>query len=505
MNRKLSSLGVAALVASVIIIYALTMNHGSGHDIKVSQGIILEESGSELEVFSTGPKTSIRFENDDPTPLTYRVVVRNIANNSIVQGAEYKALDGANLEFNIKVQAKQDRTVSFFPLEEHNDMRFLVIGDNQGHLTTIEEMLDHARTSQPIFILHLGDITPSGTQEQFDEYIQLIQESPVPIYHTPGNHDIRTSCYSEYFGNGNYTFTWAHTLFISLDTSSAKLTDEQMLWLESLDMETNWTKVLFTHMPFQDPRPSSYHSITDNASREWLENWILENNVELYLSGHVHMYDLNISGNTTLVTSGGGGADLVAPENEGGFYHFLDIHSTSSGFQIDTVELTPPPRLLNVTVHSGSVSMSFDIEKLRELPLVQAVATFQNRYDNWAKTANYSGVKLCDLVEQIGEMGQDEVLKVTAFDGYSQMYSYDNVYPNQTFHSLQGDIVLAYSMDGKEVPEWEEGPRIVFLSQDGQYSNEDAYATTEPEMVVNGMSGGTRWVREVVSIEIFQP
>ncbi|MDO8055371.1 MAG: hypothetical protein Q6361_00780, partial [Candidatus Hermodarchaeota archaeon] len=74
--------------------------------------------------------------------------------------------------------------------------------------------------------------------------------------------------------------------------------------------------------------------------------------------------------------------------------------------------------------------------------------------------------------------------------------------PNATIKALQGDLVLAYSLNGTTSPTWTDGPKTAFLPMDGAYSIDDANVTTHPAWF--GGSGGARWVRNVASIEVMQ-
>ena len=93
----------------------------------------------------------------------------------------------------------------------------------------------------------------------------------------------------------------------------------------------------------------------------------------------------------------------------------------------------------------------------------------------------------------------DEKLVVRSFDGYSQEFSYSNVYPNTTWAEIQGPMILAYTYNETQVLEWDDGMRIAMLPPDNAYSNDDAIQTSEFGDVI---SAGTFWVRFVSLIEV---
>ena len=75
------------------------------------------------------------------------------------------------------------------------------------------------------FILHLGDITADGSEERLRDYQEMTMNSSVPVFSTPGNHDIKqfnsTDLYKSIFGNSEYYFKYGGYLFISLDSTKA--------------------------------------------------------------------------------------------------------------------------------------------------------------------------------------------------------------------------------------------------------------------------------------------
>ena len=83
------------------------------------------------------------------------------------------------------------------------------------------------------------------------------------------------------------------------------------------------------------------------------------------------------------------------------------------------------------------------------------------------------------------------------------MFSYDNVYPNASWYDVQGDMILAYSLNGTDVLDWTDGMRLVMLPADEAYSNSDCLETSAPGMGYHVYpSAGARWVRFVSYIEV---
>jgi hypothetical protein len=162
----------------------------------------------------------------------------------------------------------------------------------------------------------------------------------------------------------------------------------------------------------------------------------------------------------------------------------------------------PPPLTgdIDVQIKKGVFTFNLNFETVAEMSGVQGSSQYQNRFGNWGGSGTYLGVALADLVQLVGGMDENDVVRVNATDGYYQYYAYYNVYPNATFEDQQGTLVLAYVFNDTTPASWADGPMTAFLPTDGQFSNDDANATTHPAWFFG--SAGARWVRNVESIEI---
>jgi len=166
-------------------------------------------------------------------------------------------------------------------------------------------------------------------------------------------------------------------------------------------------------------------------------------------------------------------------------------------YSVTTIELLP-----NVVVIDGFTKLNLALPQLVEMNRVSGNARFQNQYGNWRNYGLYTGVNLSAIIEKVGTMGTDDVVRVNATDGTSQLYSHDNLYPNATFYNLQGHLVLAYAYNGTVAPSWDSGLRIVFVPPDEAYSNDDANKTTPAAWFPLGSSAGSRWLKWVATIEL---
>ena len=77
-----------------------------------------------------------------------------------------------------------------------DSVKFSAIGDTQGFREIFSSTLSEAEGD---FLLHLGDITPFGSEEQFALFKGLSITSSIPVFFTPGNHDIKESNGTKYY------------------------------------------------------------------------------------------------------------------------------------------------------------------------------------------------------------------------------------------------------------------------------------------------------------------
>ncbi len=170
------------------------------------------------------------------------------------------------------------------------------------------------------------------------------------------------------------------------------------------------------------------------------------------------------------------------------------------------LSLLPPPSSpplhgeADIQIIKGETIVDLNFASLTEMSPTTGNSSAQNRFQNWRDTGEYIGVSLSSLVETVGGMDENDVVRVNASDGWIQYYAYYNLYPNATFSTIQGDLILAYSYNGTTPPSWSDGPRTVFLPTDGAYSNDDANQTTHPSWFFG--SAGARWVKNVATIEV---
>lgn len=107
---------------------------------------------------------------------------------------------------------------------------------------------------------------------------------------------------------------------------------------------------------------------------------------------------------------------------------------------------------------------------------------------------NYTGVKLDNILSQVGGMNEENSLRVTASDGYSMVFTWEELNGNfTTFNPATGDEVsheaelipvLAYEEDGELLEEGDGPIRLVILGEEGLITE------------------GHFWIKRVTEIEV---
>lgn len=395
--------------------------------------------------------------------------------------------------------------LSISPTDEEH-LVFAVLGDSQGRSATLRSIIGEINKIEPDFVIHLGDCVSIAAPSLFDRFAEELDPLGCPYHITPGNHDIKGngSVFYDYFGPGDYTFERGGLSFISIDTSNESITDSQFAWLEeTLSLSAGKVVVVFTHVPPYDPLPDSDHSLIDPNDRTRLIDLMTEYGVEMLISGHIHIYNRTSIGGVEYVISGGGGAELYAGPEMGGFHHFLVFEVEGGELDMEVVRVEPPETERTVDLVGRSGNLSLTLDELSNMGGIVGASSFQNNLGNWRGQGEYAGIPIRDLVEMVGGMARVDVLEARSPDGYVQRYGYGNVYPNSSWEPIQGTMILAFRFNEAAGEDWERAPLIAFLPEDGRYSNEDCLHTSYQDQGCNVyLSAGSRWVKQVAEIAV---
>jgi 3',5'-cyclic-AMP phosphodiesterase len=215
------------------------------------------------------------------------------------------------------------------------DFTFLAFGDIQDGLPRFGEMVERLDAEPGAdFVLVLGDLTDLSQEDEFDDVEAQLSRLRVPVYATPGNHDVlRSDAFQQRYGRASYSFTHRGARFTALDSSAAELDEGVWRWLEGwLAQGEGQVHVAFTHIPALETL--GIRSGQWNSRREaWRFVSLAERyGVDTLLFGHIHSYAAYSLGSVPAYISGGGGA---RPEKLDGIgRHFLRVQVSPAGGRV---------------------------------------------------------------------------------------------------------------------------------------------------------------------------
>ncbi|HHY93574.1 MAG TPA: hypothetical protein GX513_00990 [Firmicutes bacterium] len=415
---------------------------------------------------------------------------------------------------------------------------FAVLGDSQGHEEALAAALKKLATTEARFLVHLGDMVPAGEESQYRQFLETMQGWARPYYTVPGNHDVRgngATLYRKELAPPCCSFTYGGHDFVFLDSSELRLDEDELAWLRGqITMPgtapqpgSEGRALVFTHAPPFDPLAPGGGGHTLRAGAAEFMELMSTARVKGVFCGHIHLFCQRQVGETLYVISGGGGAALYAGPEQGGFHHFTLVTVGEDGIRIEAVPFPAPPGEAEVAVRGPDGFAVLTMEELKDMDAREAVSCFQNQFGNSCGQGKYRGVPVADLVNLVGGIRAGDRLVVHSADGFQQEFAYENVFPpvagggqassreqgalQPQDWQRQGEMVLAYaftptgSQEEMTVPKWADGPRLVFLPADGEYSNEDCAATSALGMGWHTYrSAGARWVRNVTLIEVIR-
>jgi predicted phosphodiesterase len=226
-------------------------------------------------------------------------------------------------------------------------VRFAIIGDRTGdHQPGVYgEILREVERMQPDFVMTVGDQIEGYTDDttqlnaEWIEYKQLIQTLTMPIYFTPGNHDILSDIQEQVFrdqiGDPYYSFDENGYHFVVLDNGrwerGEQLPAAELNWLnQDLSKHTGARATLvFMHKPFwyngvAAGRPDTLHEIFKTYG------------VDAVFTGHFHEY---FSGryDGVMYTGIGSSGGSTVPGPDSLMYHFAWV--TMRGQYIDVAPI----------------------------------------------------------------------------------------------------------------------------------------------------------------------
>jgi 3',5'-cyclic AMP phosphodiesterase CpdA len=208
----------------------------------------------------------------------------------------------------------------------------VIAGDSRNDTNGIlPKIVQAANATKGVrFMIYLGDMTATGSVQEFANYKKTVKPLKMPLYAIPGNHErAGDGNYERLVGPAYYTHQMGRWRFIMIDNSRSRLGAEQLAWVKK-ELEDASAKhdyiVLAMHEPLWCPIAGDH--VMGNPDRDILLGWAKKYGVKLVAGAHYHSYFLGTHDGITHLTTGGAGAPLYGPI---AFYHYVLADFKSDG------------------------------------------------------------------------------------------------------------------------------------------------------------------------------
>lgn len=301
-----------------------------GVNVTVSGGFIRMVNGSTVYIRSLGFDVSVDVDKPG-NPITY--VVEN-TNPEILE-----LPDGADRgDTWVRFSTSEDFELKAKPLENY---RIFAFGDHRPGGGTKQpepflKIMEALKEEDGLFSINTGDLVYSGKMVEWAELMK-VWDFNKPVFVAPGNHEYQgegKSIYKKILGPTDYSFTLGKFHYIFLDNvgNNYRLSSAQWAWLEEelkRASELGLRPVVVMHTPPFDPRPGEHHAMRDGDGERLINLMKTYNAFGIF--GHIHMFWFGEKDGVEVLITGGGGAPLYVPEEEGGYYHYVRLDMLANG------------------------------------------------------------------------------------------------------------------------------------------------------------------------------
>lgn len=240
------------------------------------------------------------------------------------------------------------------PFRQHPQVQLVVIGDTMGDQPVYQAMIDEVKDQPYDALLNLGDFTELGTKPEFEAVHRLESAVPFPVYHTLGNHDIKSSTSYEDFETVFRQPPWTSVdigplHLVILDNADRKVgfPAASLDWLEQdLAKHADQQIIIAYHRSFHLPFESFVGDDETRASRLTNDRMVAiakQFGVDQILTGHVHTYLPYQIEEIPAAVSGGGGdtAQALLGGSDNNFFHYLLVTVTADRISIEVKPIDP--------------------------------------------------------------------------------------------------------------------------------------------------------------------
>jgi len=212
-----------------------------------------------------------------------------------------------------------------------------VPGD-EAHYQRAAKSVELVNSLRPDIVIFPGDITHSGTEEEYIKMKGILSKIEAPLYLVPGNHDTiwpadeeekslspeelrkkKLAIYHKYFGPDYWSLEYGDFLFAAFDCTEnwPNLSTQRRQWLQKTLLSSKKPyKFIVTHYT----HPQTHDTI--------LEHLMTSGEVMGYLHGHNHTIQAYKDAGTERLVFSSGSAVLLADSKDCGVMYF-DVNKDS--------------------------------------------------------------------------------------------------------------------------------------------------------------------------------
>jgi len=307
-----------------------------GDNVTVGGAFIRLVNGSTVYVHALGFNVSVHVSGAKRN-ITY--VIENI--NPEIMRLTNRA--------NVKVLARGNTFIKLvssgsFSLVAKNVSNYTIIafGDHRPRYgiqppAVFIKIMHDINNESGLFVIDGGDLVYSGKVNQWAALMRVWNWDK-PIFVAPGNHEYQgegINIFHHFFGPVDYAFSFGGYRYIIMNDvqHDYSLTREQFSWLEEQMKEAKARgerPIVIMHAPPYNPIPGGEDHAISKASAQTLLKLMREYDA-FGIFSHIHMNWKGTYEGVPFIITGGGGAPLYAPPNEGGYHGYAVLTMGASG------------------------------------------------------------------------------------------------------------------------------------------------------------------------------
>jgi 3',5'-cyclic AMP phosphodiesterase CpdA len=259
----------------------------------------------------------------------------------------------------ISGQTKNSASPFFFI--QLTDPQFGMSESNNGYAKETElyeKAVNAINRLNPDFVVITGDLVNNkDNQSQIAEFKRITAKinSSIPVYYSPGNHDIGQApakkdidLFISNYGHDRFSFIHKNSLFIGLNSCIIKAATPLLEQIQSDWLKNELSKgegenhiLLFCHYPFfinSFDEPETYSNIPTRTRERYLF-LLKENKVEAVFAGHLHDNVSAKSGEMYMITTSAVGKPLAEAPSGIRIVKIFPDHMESTYYGLDEIPL----------------------------------------------------------------------------------------------------------------------------------------------------------------------